>query len=100
MKNKFIHTVRWQFIFVFILSIVFAAGTVLLAYRVVKSIIGLSYYSGPLRWVVNNIGSTPVMVVVGAGCFLFIFYFQPQDYRVFGRDHTGRAGNRERQSRL
>jgi len=74
LKNKFIHTVRWQFIFVFILSIVFAAGTVLLAYRIVKSVIGLSYYSGPLRWVVNNIGSTPVMVVVGGGLFLVYFF--------------------------
>ncbi|MCU6797467.1 HAMP domain-containing histidine kinase [Paenibacillus sp. WQ 127069] len=74
MKNKFIYTMRWKFIYVFVLSIVLAAITVFLSYRILLALIYVKPFTTPVRWVVNNIGSTPVMVVIGGFLFLFFFF--------------------------
>ncbi|MVP00876.1 sensor histidine kinase [Paenibacillus lutrae] len=74
MRNKFIDTMRWKFIYVFFLSIVLAAATQLLMYQVMLILIYIEPFRDPLRWVVNTIGSTPVMVFIGAFLFLCFFF--------------------------
>lgn len=74
MRNKFIRTVRWKFIFVFILSVAFSAITVFLCYQLALLLI----HNSTVRWVVHNIGSIPVMVVCGGILFLFFFFLLSQ----------------------
>ncbi|GIP35754.1 cell wall metabolism sensor histidine kinase WalK [Paenibacillus sp. J2TS4] len=74
MRNKFIRTVRWKFIFVFILSVAFTALTLLLCYQLGLLLI----YTPVVRWVVHEIGSIPVMAVSGGILFLFFFFLLSQ----------------------
>jgi signal transduction histidine kinase len=74
MKTKFIYTVRWKFMFAFVLSAALAAATVLIAYRLLLILVYVKPFTAPIGWVVREIGSAPVMVVVGAILFLVFFF--------------------------
>lgn len=74
MKNKFIHTMRWKFIFVFVFSIVLSSATVFLSYRLLLLLLHVKPFTAPVSLVVNKIGSTPVMVFVGGFLFLIFFF--------------------------
>ncbi|NQX70399.1 HAMP domain-containing histidine kinase [Paenibacillus alba] len=78
MRNKFIQTLRWKFIFVFLLSIVLTLAAVFLSYQVLQKLIYVKPFRDPIRWVVNHIGSTPVAVVIGGLLFLFFFFLFSQ----------------------
>jgi len=82
MKTNFIYTMRWKFILAFILSIASAAATVLIAYRVMLVLVHVKPFTTPISWVVNRVGSTPVMVV--AGGILFLVYFFIYSSKILG----------------
>ncbi|RKN84863.1 sensor histidine kinase [Paenibacillus ginsengarvi] len=82
MKTNFIYTMRWKFILAFVLSIASAAATVLIAYRVLLVLVYVKPFTVPISWVVNRIGSTPVMVV--AGGILFLVYFFIFSSKILG----------------
>lgn len=74
MKTKFIYTVRWKFMFAFLLSVALAAATVFIIYRLLLVLVYIQPFTVPIGWVVREIGSTPVMVVVGGILFLVFFF--------------------------
>jgi len=82
MKTNFIYTMRWKFVLAFVLSIASAAVTVLVVYRFMHLLVYVKPFTVPISWVVNRIGSMPVMVVIG--CILFLFYFFVFSSRILG----------------
>ncbi|SDM71299.1 sensor histidine kinase [Paenibacillus jilunlii] len=80
MNAKFVSTIRWKFIWAFILSVVSGAILLIGGYRLVNSLVYLNpsppsaAYSQLLRWVINHIGSVPVMTAAGILSFLFFFF--------------------------
>lgn len=80
MNTKYITTIRWRFIWAFVLSVV--SGAVLLAagYQLVNSMVYLNPsppsapYSLILKWIINHIGSAPLMTAAGIISFLFFFF--------------------------
>ncbi|MGC5776273.1 sensor histidine kinase [Paenibacillus pabuli] len=80
MNSKLINTVRWKFIYAFLLSGILTAVVLYGGSKVVQSILAAqSYpdYSVPargIRWLVNNIGSVPLMIMVGILCFVLFFF--------------------------
>ncbi|NOU98506.1 sensor histidine kinase [Paenibacillus planticolens] len=81
MKTNFIYTMRWKFILVFVLSIASVVITLLIAYQVFLRLVFIKPFSIPIRWVVNHIGSSPVLVVVGS--LLFIVFFFTYSRKIF-----------------
>ena len=80
LNSKFISTIRWKFIFAFLLSVL--SGAILLAacYQLVNSMIYLNPappaapYSVALKWIINHIGSGPLLTTVGIISFLLFFF--------------------------
>lgn len=80
MNAKYISTIRWKFIWAFILSML--SGAILLwgGYRLVNSLLHMNTsspsapYSLVLKWIINHIGSVPVMTAVGIISFLVFFF--------------------------
>lgn len=85
MKRSAFRTIRWKFIYIFLGSIALSAAVVLMFYGLFYILIFLPLSSGgslgerpeskTLFWIVNNVGSTPIMVLIGCGLFL-LFFFQ------------------------
>ncbi|WP_019422326.1 sensor histidine kinase [Paenibacillus sp. OSY-SE] len=73
-KNKLIYTVRWKFLLVFVASLAGTALFLLLGRLLSTYILAFRPYNIPIKWVVNNIGSTPVLIVTGIALF-FVLYF-------------------------
>jgi signal transduction histidine kinase len=77
---KYISTIRWKFIWAFILSILSGSVLLLGGYRLVNSLLHRNNaspsapYSLILKWIINNIGSVPVMTTAGIVSFLFFFF--------------------------
>ncbi|WP_060860624.1 sensor histidine kinase [Paenibacillus riograndensis] len=80
MNAKYVTTIRWKFIWAFLLSVVSGAILLIGGYRLVNSLVYLNpsppsaAYSQLLRWVINHIGSVPVMTAAGILSFLFFFF--------------------------
>ncbi|UHA76070.1 sensor histidine kinase [Paenibacillus sp. 481] len=74
MKNKFIHTIRWKFLFVFVVSVAGTALFILLSFLLGRYLLAFDPINIPLIWVINNIGSEPTAIVVGIILFLVIYY--------------------------
>ena len=80
MNAKYISTIRWKFIWAFILSILSGSVLLLGGYRLVNSLLHRNNaspsapYSLILKWIINNIGSVPVMTTAGIVSFLFFFF--------------------------
>ncbi|RAW19250.1 MULTISPECIES: cell wall metabolism sensor histidine kinase WalK [Paenibacillus] len=82
MNSKLINTVRWKFIYAFLLSGILTAAILYGGSKVVHSILAAQTYPNysiparGIRWLVNNIGSVPLMIMVGIlGFVLFFFLF-------------------------
>ncbi|WP_405155772.1 sensor histidine kinase [Paenibacillus sp. FSL K6-0108] len=82
MNSKLINTVRWKFIYAFLLSGILTAAILYGGSKVVHSILAAQTYpdysipARGIRWLVNNIGSVPLMIMVGVlGFVLFFFLF-------------------------
>lgn len=82
MNSKLINTVRWKFIYAFLLSGILTAAILYGGSNVVRSILDAQTYpdyslpARGIRWLVNNIGSVPLMIIVGIlGFVLFFFLF-------------------------
>lgn len=81
MPSKIIHSVRWRFMYAFILSGASTALLLLIGYQTVNLIVRLdpSAVNSPdkrvLKWVIQHIGSGPIMAVVGVTAFVLLFFF-------------------------
>ncbi|SEL09534.1 cell wall metabolism sensor histidine kinase WalK [Paenibacillus sp. OK003] len=82
MNSKLINTVRWKFIYAFLLSGILTAAILYGGSKVVHSILAAQTYPNysiparGIRWLVNHIGSVPLMIMVGIlGFVLFFFLF-------------------------
>lgn len=80
MNAKYISTIRWKFIWAFILSMLSGAILLLGGYQLVNSLLHMNTsspsapYSLVLKWIINHIGSVPVMTAVGIISFLVFFF--------------------------
>lgn len=80
MNSKYITTIRWKFIYAFLLSLLSGALLLAAGYQLVNVMIYLNPteesapYSRILRWIINHIGSTSVLTVVGIISFLLFFF--------------------------
>ncbi len=80
MNSKYITTIRWKFIFAFLLSVISGALLLAAGYQLVNFMIYLNPasesapYSRILRWIINHIGSTPLMTAAGIISFLLFFF--------------------------
>jgi len=80
MNAKYISTIRWKFIWAFILSILSGAVLLTAGYQLVNS----SIYGNPepepspytlmLKWIINHIGSAPLLFAAGVVSFLIFFF--------------------------
>ncbi|MWV46697.1 HAMP domain-containing protein [Paenibacillus sp. HJL G12] len=80
MNAKYISTIRWKFIWAFILSIVSGAGLLTAAYQLVHASIYVnpetspSPYTKMVKWIINHIGSAPLLFTAGIISFLIFFF--------------------------
>lgn len=81
MPSKIIHSVRWRFMYAFLLSALGTAALLLIGYQAVNLIVRLdaSSVNSPdkrlLNWVIESVGSGPIMAVVGVASFVLLFFF-------------------------
>lgn len=79
MNSKLINTVRWKFIYAFLLSGVLTAVILYGAGKLGETILANQPYPNytipgqAVRWLVNHIGSVPLMIAVGIICFVLFF---------------------------
>ncbi|GGG00900.1 two-component sensor histidine kinase [Paenibacillus albidus] len=80
MNTKYISTIRWKFIWAFLLSVLSGAVLLTTGYQLVNSMVYLNPappsapYSLILKWIINHIGSTPLLTATGIISFLFFFF--------------------------
>lgn len=80
MNSKYITTIRWKFIFAFVLSVLSGGLLLVAGYQLVNFMIYLNPasesapYSRILRWIINHIGSTPLLTAAGIISFLLFFF--------------------------
>lgn len=96
MNSKLINTVRWKFIYAFLLSGILTAVILYGGSQVGQTILEAQTYpdysipAQGIRWLVNHIGSVPLMIVVGVLCFvLFFFLFSRKVMRVLDEITAG-----------
>ncbi|MCW3792977.1 HAMP domain-containing histidine kinase [Paenibacillus sp. LS1] len=96
MNAKLINTVRWKFIYAFLLSGILTAVILYGGSQVGKTILEAQTYPNysipaqGIRWLVNNIGSVPLMILVGVlGFVLFFFLFSRKVMRVLDEITAG-----------
>ena len=96
MNSKLINTVRWKFIYAFLLSGILTAVMLYGGSQVGQTILEAQTYpdysipAKGIRWLVNNIGSVPLMIVVGVLSFvLFFFLFSRKVMRVLDEITAG-----------
>jgi len=79
---KFIYTIRWKFILAFILSIAITLGLLLFGSQLAAYLIKVEPFTPSIAWVINHIGSRPIIYVTGILLFiLFYFIFSQQIIR-------------------
>lgn len=80
MNSKWINTVRWKFIYAFMLSGILTAVILYGAGKVGETILENQQYPNytipgqVVRWLVNHIGSVPLMIAVGIISFVLLFF--------------------------
>ncbi|MCR8644271.1 HAMP domain-containing histidine kinase [Paenibacillus sp. N1-5-1-14] len=74
MKFSFIYTMRWKFILIFFLSLASAALFVYICYEISQKLVYIAPYRSTIKWVVENIGSLPILVLMGSLLFLLCFF--------------------------
>ncbi|WP_229106672.1 sensor histidine kinase, partial [Paenibacillus sp. 1001270B_150601_E10] len=70
---KLFNSIRWRFLLIHILSILLTALVLLLGHLLANYIMQFRSINDPLIWVINNIGSTPTMVISGMALYLFFY---------------------------
>ncbi|MDT3428063.1 signal transduction histidine kinase [Paenibacillus forsythiae] len=94
MNGKIILTIRWRFILAFVLSSATAAGLLTVCYQLVNSMVYSN--SGPpnapyrriLQWIINHIGSVPLLMMVGIASFLLFFFVYTRKIVVYLEEIT------------
>ncbi|MDR6724203.1 signal transduction histidine kinase [Paenibacillus amylolyticus] len=96
MNSTLINTVRWKFIYAFLLSGILTAAILYGGSKVVQSILAAQTYPNysiparGVRWLINNIGSIPLMMVIGIlGFVLFFFLFTRRTIMVLNEITAG-----------
>ncbi len=80
MNAKYITTIRWKFIWAFVLSVLSGAGLLTAIYQLVHSSLYVSPESKPspytlmMKWIINHIGSAPLLFAAGIISFLIFFF--------------------------
>ncbi|CAH1193495.1 Adaptive-response sensory-kinase SasA [Paenibacillus plantiphilus] len=74
LNQKWLHTIRWKFIFFGMTSAAATALALYLGDTLARYLIAYPPFIRPLSWIVNTIGSTPVMVVGGIAGFITMFF--------------------------
>ncbi|PYE45552.1 HAMP domain-containing protein [Paenibacillus barcinonensis] len=80
MNSKLINTVRWKFIYAFLLSGVLTAVILYGVSKLGETILQNQRYPNytipgqAVRWLVNHIGSVPLMIAVGIISFVLFFF--------------------------
>lgn len=102
MNSKLINTVRWKFIYAFLLSGILTAVILYGGSQVGQTILesqAYPNYSIPaqgIRWLVNHIGSMPLMIVVGVLSFVLFFPVLSQGDAGSGWNNSRNSGGCQR----
>lgn len=90
MRTKLLHTIRWKLILLLLSSFGVTAISLLICYAVSTLLVDVKPINIPLRWIVNNIGSLPVMIVVGFVVFFVSFFMNSKRFvRQLNEINTG-----------
>lgn len=73
-KMTLFSTIRWKFMYAFLISIVLTAGLLVGGDLLSGYFIYFTPYGAPFKWVINHIGSAPVMALLGSVLFLVVFF--------------------------
>ncbi|MUG66338.1 HAMP domain-containing protein [Paenibacillus campinasensis] len=93
MRRIQFNNIRMKMLIMLVASIGITVALVIVLYALCILILSIPYINSPLAWVVNNIGSKPVMYVVGVPLFFVMYYLGT---RWFIRDlESIEAGVRE-----
>lgn len=80
MNSKLINTVRWKFIYAFLLSGILTAAILYGGSKVVQAILAAQVYPNysiparGIRWLINHVGSVPLMIMIGVLAFVLFFF--------------------------
>ncbi|CAM4437701.1 sensor histidine kinase [Paenibacillus tarimensis] len=75
MRNKdWLYTIRWRMLLVFLGSLSITAVAVYTGYTLSELILSMKGLNKPLAWIINSIGSLPVMIAGGIVLFLVSFF--------------------------
>lgn len=67
-------SIRMKMLFMLLTSIGISAVLLIILYALSTLILGIPVINEPLAWLINNIGSKPVLMVTGVILFLVIYY--------------------------
>ncbi|MEO3946136.1 HAMP domain-containing sensor histidine kinase [Gorillibacterium sp. CAU 1737] len=88
-KYRLFRTIRWKFMFVFLLSLAVTVGLVITGHWLISTLIGHSAFQAPLAWIVNHIGSVPIMALTGCMLFLIVFFLTSREMIRYLEEITG-----------
>lgn len=74
-SNKVFRTIRWTFMVALFKSLGLMAVILVIGHLLAYYLVQETSYNEPLRWIIQNIGSTPVMAIFGCVVFLTLFFW-------------------------
>lgn len=74
MKGMKLHSIRLKMLLMLLASIGIAAALLIILYALSTLVLSIPAINPPLAWIVNNLGSKPVMLVTGIILFLASYY--------------------------
>ncbi|MFB4329949.1 sensor histidine kinase [Paenibacillus sp. CR_12] len=74
MKGLKLHSIRLKMLLMLLASIGIAAALLIILYALSTLVLSIPAINPPLVWIVNNLGSKPVMLVTGVILFLASYY--------------------------
>ncbi|MGZ9583576.1 sensor histidine kinase [Paenibacillus marinisediminis] len=76
-SNKWSFSIRWKFLAAFIGSLAITALVLLLGNIIAARLLltGIPAFTTPMHWIINNIGSTAIMIIFGTIVFTASFYW-------------------------
>ncbi|KOR90600.1 histidine kinase [Paenibacillus solani] len=74
MKGMRLQSIRLKMLFMLLTSIGISAAMLIILYALSTLILGIPVINQPLAWLINNIGSKPVLMVTGPILFLVSYY--------------------------
>lgn len=74
LKGMRLQSIRMKMMFMLLTSIGISAALLIILYALSTLILGIPVINEPLAWLINNIGSTPVLMVTGVILFVVIYY--------------------------